>query len=293
MQQSFTNFADFIGTANSLGIPLAMGQTFLQMHQLILNHYNPTTGPLNQNSTIQIGGAACTCQSTINHYCVEISGTSGYVTEQECLDNCPDNTPAASPCRSIYAIPSCNFGPLYNAEVEALTQTVNCCVTIDGLTPTQGMIGSVIQDPNTGYKYKVSQVDPCRSVMGCSCSQPYNYVTVACGEPGPTPRLTQSNSCLDPGCPEGQVFNYNTCTCGMESGLTIFKGDAAHISVMVSDFTKKPLQEVTSEVGKQKELLDNSSVTNCTSDIGEGGRFLYDGCLTKLDHNTTSVEMEY
>jgi hypothetical protein len=286
MQQSFTNFADFISTANSLGIPLAMGQTFLQMHQLILNHYNPTTGPLNQNSTIQIAGAACTCQSTINHYCVEISGTSGYVTEQECLDNCPDNTPAASPCRSIYAIPSCNFGPLYNDEVEALTQTVNCCVTIDGLTPTQGMIGSVIQDPNTGYKYKVSQVDPCRSVMGCSCSQPYNYVTTTCGEPGPTPRLTQSNSCLDPGCPEGQVFNYNTCTCGMESGLTVFKGDSAHISVMVSDFTKKPLQEVTSEVGKQKELLDNSDVTNCTSDIGEGGRVLYGGCLTKLGHNT-------
>ena len=89
MQASFTNFTDLLSTANGLGIGLSIGQTFTQMQSTLQVHYNMPVG-----LGFSFGGGICNCATNTTVSCVEISGTSGYVTEQECLDNCDPDTPS-------------------------------------------------------------------------------------------------------------------------------------------------------------------------------------------------------
>ena len=274
MQASFTNFADLLSTANGLGIGLSIGQTFTQIQSTLQVHYNMPNG-----LSFSIGGAICNCATNTTVSCVEISGTSGYVTEQECLDNCKPNTPVNTLCKSMYAIPVCNVGQ--NTQAEPLTHPVNCCVTVDGVTPTNALIGSVIEDPSTYVKYKVASINPCRPGMGCTCNNPYNYIISNCSDPNNSQTQTrESNECLSEVCPEGLVWDYNSCSCSSYRGTTVFVGNPPHISVMVSDFTKKSLVQVTSEIDKTIQLLEFNSY-NCDSDNGNKGHNLFDGCLSK------------
>jgi len=273
MQASFTNFTDLLNTANGLGIGLSIGQTFTQMESTLQVHYNMPVG-----LGFSFGGGICVCATNTNVYCVEISGTSGYVTEQECLDNCKPKPPANTTCKSMYAIPVCNVGQ--NTQAEPLTHPVNCCVTVDGLTPTNGLIGSVIEDPTTFVKYKVASINPCRPGMGCTCNDPYNYTLSSCSDPNTRLEARESNKCLSEDCPQGLVWDYNTCSCSSYRGTTVFVGNSPHISVMVSDFMKKGLGQVTSEIDKTIQLLEFNSY-NCKSDNGNKGNTLFDGCLAK------------
>tara|TARA_R110002153_G_scaffold268233_1_gene432857 strand:- start:604 stop:3696 length:3093 start_codon:yes stop_codon:yes gene_type:complete len=278
MQQNFNNLADFILIANGLGIGVSLGQTRTQMNLTISNHYN-----INNSNIIVINGALCICVTNSSISCVEVSGTSGYATEQECLKYCSPKKPSPN-CASVYAIPVCNTGG--NTQADPLTQTINCCITVDGLTPTNGLVGSIIEDPTTNIKYKISNIDPCRPVMGCSCTNPYNYTSSQCGVPnivrGAAP---ESNRCLSVDCPKGLLWDYNTCSCMSYRETTVFVGDSAHISVMVSDFMKKGLGEVTSKVDETTQLLEVKAY-NCNSDNGNKGNNLFDGCLSKEGENS-------
>jgi hypothetical protein len=278
MQQTFYNLGDFILTANGLGIGLSLGQTRSQMQQTLVTHYNITNSGL-----ISISGTYCICVTNSSTSCVEVSGTSGYVTEQECLDDCKAKQPLSN-CASVYAIPVCNTGS--NTQADPLTQTINCCITVDGLTPTYGLEGSIIEDPATNVIYKISSIDPCRPVMGCSCTDPYNYITSQCGVSnvarGAAP---ESNRCLSIDCPRGLVWDYNSCSCMSQRGTTVFVGDSPHISVMVSDFMKKGLGEVTSKIAETMQLLEVKAY-NCNSDNGNKGNNLFDGCLSKEDEKS-------
>lgn len=272
MQSPFTNFTDLLNTANGLGIGLTIGQTWTQMKSTLELHYN-------MSLTFGLGGAICSCANNTTLSCVEISGTSGYITEQECLDNCKPNSSVNTTCKSVYAVPVCNVGQ--NTQAEPLTQSVNCCITVDGLTPTNSLIGSIIEDPTTYVRYRVITIKPCRAGMACTCNDPYNYTISNCSDPNNSQtQAGKSNGCLSENCPQGLVWDYNTCSCSSYRGTTIFVGNSPHISVMVSDFTKKELGQVTSEIDKTIQLLEIKSYS-CESDNGNKGHNLFDGCLSK------------
>ena len=278
LQGQFYSWGSYIQALQSLGVSVNTSMTWSQVNTI-------TQSSPNIHQSIGLGGTYCSCGST-PCYCQEIMGSAGYLTQQDCIDVCCV-PPVVSNCMGIYAKPHCNFGPSFNGMLSDMIPSINCCVTIDGQVPNQNDIGKIIKNTN-GSRYKITKITKCKPGMACDCGTVVNYNTVICPNQMITNQNDTSANCLSRPCSNGQIWDYNSCSCQNTRGKTTFIGGQAEISVMVSDFTKKTLGEVTTETENKIQLI-NMGITNCNSGTdseGAGnntnsGQILYDGCVSQ------------